>query len=57
MSKTQIIETLVDRVNELLQRPYEPNVFTGHTEAGDKEAARKLRELENTQLYYYEDDQ
>ncbi len=26
-------------------------------EAGDKEAAKKLREMENTQMYYDEDDE
>lgn len=33
LTKTQIIETLVCRGNELLQRPYEPNVFTWNKEA------------------------
>jgi len=26
-------------------------------EAGDEEAARKLREMENTQMYYYDDEE
>ncbi len=25
-------------------------------EAGDKEAAKKLKEMENTQMYYYDDE-
>jgi len=33
MSHDSLIEILVNRGNELLQRPYEPNVFTGNNEA------------------------
>ena len=33
MSHDSLIEILVTRGNELLQRPYEPNVFTGNKEA------------------------
>ncbi len=33
MTHNRLIEILVNRGNELLQKPYEANVFSGHTEA------------------------